>query len=352
VVTSRTWCVLMSLIGVREKLVEVVTEGVLHGIAAGIGLFIAFIGLKEAGLVVLDPNTFVHVGDLASRWKPVVTAGVGFAVAAALTVRRVPGGIVIGIGTSLAVGLGVGVATWHGLAAAPPSLAPTAFHLDFTALITPTHLGLVLLFLYTDLFDTVGTLVGVSTAAGLMKQGKLPRSNRAFLSDAIGTVTGGLLGTSTVTSYIESTAGVEAGARTGLASVVTGVAFLGALFLHPLVQTVGGGYAQEITFFAGNGPVTHTLYLHPITAPALVLVGAMMARSLGDIRWKDPVEALPAFLTVAGIPLCFSISDGISLGLIAASILSAVAFRRVSWWLHGLAMVLVVRWVALILGWG
>jgi adenine/guanine/hypoxanthine permease len=348
---------LLGLFRLRERIVAVVPDGLKHAIAAGIGLFIGFIGLKEAGLLQPDANTFVTVGELAGRWQPLVTAGSGFVVAAVLTVRKVPAAILAGIGVSLVVGLLTGVATYHGVVSAPPSMAPTAFQLDFTGLFTPTGIGLVLLFLYADLFDTVGTLVGVATQANLLEDGRLPRGNRAFLSDAIGTVTGGLLGTSTVTSYIESTAGVEAGARTGLASVVTGVLFLLALFLYPLVETVGGGYELVATVTTNPaGPPdfnAHHYLVHPITAPALILVGALMARSLAEIRWKDPMEAIPAFCVVAGIPLTFSIADGISFGLMAASGISLLSGRgrSVHWALHLLAAVLAARWGMSLLGW-
>ncbi len=354
VVVSGTVFALLGLVGLRERIVALVPAGLKHAIAAGIGLFIAFIGLKEAGVLVPDANTLTSMGEIHTRWAPIATAVSGFAVAAVLTARRVPGAILVGIAVSLVVGLAVGVATFHGVFAVPPSLAPTAFEFSFANLLTPSRLGLVLLFLYTDLFDTVGTLVGVATQADLLEDGELPRGDRAFLSDALGTITGGLLGTSTVTSYIESAAGVEAGAKTGLASVVTAALFLGALFLHPLVETVGGGYAVQTPIFTSTGPVAHTLFIHPITAPALLLVGALMARSLGSIRWSDPVEGVAAFLIVAGIPLTFSIADGISFGLMAWSGVSLASGRgrEVPWGLHALAGILAVRWVAALLGWG
>ena len=359
VLTSGLLFMALGLLKLRERIVAVVPHDLKHAIAAGIGLFIAFIGLKEAGLIQPNANTFVEVGDLSARWRPLLTSGVGFLVAAALMVRKVPGAILIGIGASLAVGLATGVATYHGVVGAPPSMAPTAFQLDFGDLFTPTHLGLVLLFLYTDLFDTVGTLVGVATRAGLMKDGRLPRGDRAFLSDAVGTVAGGLLGTSTVTSYIESTAGVEAGGKTGLASVVTSALFFGALFLYPLVETVGGGYPMTATIVTNPGAPpfaaldVHHYVIHPLTAPALILVGAMMARSLADIRWSDPSNAIPAFLVVVGIPLSFSIADGISYGLIATSVLALASgrARQLPWPLHLLAGILALRWGMSLAGW-
>ena len=344
--------VVLAATGLRRMIFDAVPPALKSAIAVGIGLFIAFIGLKETGLLVPDPNTFVSVGDLGARWRPVVTAGVGFAVAAVLAARGVGIAVLIGIGASLLTGLATGITTWHGAVAAPPSVAPTAFQIDLGFLLTTQGLGLALLFLYTDLFDTVGTLVGVGTQAGLIDDdGRLERGDRAFFADAVGTVTGALLGTSTVTSYIESTAGVTAGARTGLASIVTAALFLAALFFHPLVETVGGGVPVETILFTASGPATHTLFLHPITAPALILVGAMMAKGLGRIRWDVPQEGIPAFLIVAGIPLTFSIADGISLGVMAWSALAvATRDRETPVLLHVLAGVLALRWLSELLG--
>ncbi len=343
----------LGLVGLRQRIVAWVPVDLRHAIAAGIGLFIAFIGLKEGGLIVLDPNTFVGVGDLASRRLPVPTAGSGFVVAAVLYTRQVPGALLAGIATSAVVALATGLTEYTGLVAAPPSLAPTFLQLSFENLFTPERMGLALLFLYTDLFDTVGTLMAVGTRAGLMKEGQLIRGDRAFLSDAVGTVAGSLLGTSTVTSYIESTAGVEAGARTGLASVVTGVLFAGAVFLHPVVQLVGAGVPVEVSFFTSGGPAAQTLVLHPITAPALLVVGALMAQSLGEINWRDPVVSIAAFMTVVGIPLTFSIADGISLGLVTYSGLALASGRKGdAVGLHLLAVVLLARWMASVFGMG
>jgi adenine/guanine/hypoxanthine permease len=343
---------LLGLFRLRDRIVALLPEDLQHAIAAGIGVFIAFIGFKEAGLLVPDANVFVTIGDLSTRWQPVVTAGAGLIVAAALMARQVPGAILVGIVVSLAVALLLGVTQWTGLVSAPPSIAPTAFQLDLSAVFEPANIGLVLLFLYTDLFDTVGTLLGVGTQAGLVKDGRLERGDRAFLADAVGTTAGALLGTSTVTSYIESTAGVEVGARTGLASVVTGGLFLGSLFLYPLAEMVGGAVAVETSIMTALGPVGHTLYIHPITAPALVLVGAMMARSLSQIRWTDTHAAIPCFLVLIGIPLTFSIAHGISFGIMswAAIALLSGRGRDNPWGLYALAAVLAAGWLKALVG--
>jgi AGZA family xanthine/uracil permease-like MFS transporter len=352
VLCSGVLFLLLGLFRLRDRIVAILPEDLQHAIAAGIGIFIAFIGFKEAGLLVPDANVFVSVGDLGGRWQPLVTAGAGLLVAAALMARKVPGAILVGIGTSLLVGLAVGVTQWSGLVSAPPSIAPTAFQLDLAGVLKPSNLGLVLLFLYTDLFDTVGTLLGVGTQAGLVKNGRLERGDRAFFADAVGTTLGALLGTSTVTSYIESTAGVEVGARTGLASVVTGLLFLGSLFLYPLAEMVGGAVVVETTIITASGPAAHSLYIHPITAPALILVGAMMARSLRQIRWGEAQAAIPSFLVLIGIPLTFSIAHGISFGIMAWAAIALLSgrARSISWGMYALAALLAAGWLRALVG--
>jgi AGZA family xanthine/uracil permease-like MFS transporter len=352
VLCSGLMFLVLGLFRLRDRIVGILPEDLQHAIAAGIGLFIAFIGFKEAGLLVPDANVFVTVGDISSRWQPVVTAGAGFVVAAALTVRRVPGAILIGIGVSLVVALVLGLTRWTGVFSAPPSIAPTAFQLDLSGVFTTTNIGLILLFLYTDLFDTVGTLLGVGVQAGLVKDGRLERGDRAFLADAVGTTVGALLGTTTVTSYIESTAGVEAGARTGLASVVTGLLFLGALFLYPLAEMVGGAVPVQTTIMTASGPAAHSLYIHPITAPALILVGALMARSLAKIHWSGLQAGIPAFLVLVGIPLTFSIAHGISFGIMAWAAIALLTgrARSVSPGLYILAAVLAAGWARALIG--
>lgn len=353
VLVSGICFVLLGLVGLRQRIVSWVPTDLQHAIGAGIGLFVTFIGLKEAGVLVPDTATLVGVGGVGERARPVITALVGLMTVGVLSVRKVHGAVLLGIGASLATGLLLGVVHWQGLFAPPPSIAPTALQVSLTGLFTPERLGLVLLFLYSDLFDTVGTLVGVSRQAGLMEDGELPRGERAFLADALGTVSAGLLGTSTVTSYIESSAGVAVGARTGLASVVTGLCFLSVLVLEPLVQTVGAGLPVDIMVLTAAGPAAQTMWLHPVTAPALIWVGALMAQSLRHVRWEDPLRGVPAFLIVAGIPLTFSIADGISWGLIAASGLAIAAgkARSLPLPLHGLAALLALRW-AWALAWG
>ena len=295
-------------IGLRERLITAIPESLKHGIAVGIGLLVAFIGLQWGGLVVASPGTLVTLGHLDS--PPALLTAFGLIVVAILLARRVPGAPLIGILASTAVGLAFGLVKYQGLAGAPPSLMPTLLKLDIVGAFAPAMIPVIFVFFFLALFDSVGTLVGVANQAGLMRGGSLPRAREALLADAVGTVAGAALGTSTVTAYIESSTGVAAGGRTGLANVVTAALFLLSVFMFPLVKMIGGGYA------AGGNAV-----LYPVVAPALVLVGTMMMSGVRTIAWDDPTEAIPAFLTIVMIPLSVSITDGIAFGVIAYVVL-------------------------------
>jgi AGZA family xanthine/uracil permease-like MFS transporter len=305
--------ILTAAIGLRERLVTAIPGSLKHAIAAGIGLLIAAIGLQWAGLIVATPGTLVTLGDLHSR--PVVVATVALALTAVLMARRVPGALLWGILASTAIGLPLGVVRYQGLASWPPSLAPTLFQLNVAGAFAPAMLPVILIFFFLALFDSVGTLVGVAGQAGLMRGDTLPRARQALLADAVGTVAGAALGTSTVTAYIESSAGVAAGGRTGLASMVTAALFLLSLFFHPLVRMIGGGYVAD-----GS-----TLY--PVIAPPLILVGTMMIGGLRHIAWDDPTEAIPSFLTIIIMPLAVSITEGVAFGLVAYVILKLATGR-------------------------
>lgn len=322
----------LTFLRVREALIDAVPAALKHAIAAGIGLFVAFIGLVNAGLVERPAGAgLVHLGDVGRA--PTLVAVAGLAVTAALLGRRVKGAILIGMLAAAALAWAAGLIHWQGLLAAPPSLAPTILRLDLAGLAAPGVVPVVLIFLFMAVFDAVGTLIGIGQQGGFLRDGKLPRASRALLADSSGTVLGSLLGTSTVTAYIESATGVEAGARTGLANLVTGALFLLALFFSPLVRMIGGGI-----------PVEGGAVLQPITAPALVIVGSLMARSLVHVDWDDPTEAVPAFLVAVGVPFTWSIADGIAWGFIVYPTLKLLAGRprQASWlvWLVGALFVL------------
>jgi len=255
----------------------------------------------------------VTLGNLRSR--PVLLALASLTLTAMLLVRRVPGAFLWGMIASTAVGLPIGLVQYHGIVARPPSLSPTLMQLDIAGAFAPGMIAVVFVFFFLALFDSVGTLVGVGAQAGLMRDGTLPRARQALLADAIGTVAGAALGTSTVTAYIESGAGVAAGGRTGLASLVTSALFLVSLFFYPLVRMIGGGYTNGTTTF------------YPIIAAPLILVGTMMIGGLRHVAWDDLTESIPAFLTVIVMPLAVSITEGIAFGLIAYVVLKLSAGR-------------------------
>ena len=301
-------------IGLRERVITALPESLKHAITAGIGLLIALIGLEWGGVIVGAPGTLVTLGHLGS--PPVLLTLGTLTLMGVLQARGVRGAALMGMLAATVVALAMGVTTFTGVASMPPSLAPTFLRLDVRGALSPHLIDAVFVFFFLALFDSVGTLVGVAGRMGLVRDGTLPRARQALLADAIGTVVGAALGTSTVTAYVESSTGVSAGGRTGLASVVTAAGFLVALFFSPLVRMIGGGYT------AGGG-----LTLYPVIAPALVLVGVMMMESVRLIAWDDFTDALPAFLTMVIMPLAFSITDGIAFGFIAYAILKPVTGR-------------------------
>jgi AGZA family xanthine/uracil permease-like MFS transporter len=306
--------VLTAGVGLREHLITAIPQSLKYAIAAGIGLLIAMVGLQWAGLIVGAPGTLVALGDLHAR--PVLVALTGLTLTAILTARRVPGAFLWGILATTVIGLALGVVHYQGFISTPPSIRPTLFQLDILGAFSPSMVTVVLVFFFLALFDSVGTLVGVGEQAGLMRNGMLPRARQALLADALGTVAGSVLGTSTVTAYIESGAGVAAGGRTGLASLMTAALFLVSLFVYPLVKMVGGGVAV--------GQAT----LYPVIAAPLILVGTMMIGGLRHVAWDDPTEGIPAFLTLVMMPLSVSITEGVAFGLIAYVVLKLASGRR------------------------
>jgi adenine/guanine/hypoxanthine permease len=327
---------LLSFFGFREKLIDSIPDSLKQAIAVGIGLFIAMIGFQWSGIVVSSPGTIVTLGDMSS--PPVLLSLLGLALTTILATIRVRGALLWGILAMAVAGLPFGVVKYHGILGGTPSLAPTFMKLDIPGAF---HLGLVsviFVFFFLALFDSVGTLIGVSDQAGFLVQGKLPRAKQALAADAFGSVFGAVFGTSTVTAYVESAAGVAEGGRTGLANMVTGVLMLLSLFLYPLSQMVGEGYRLS------NGS-----QIYPVVAPALIVVGSMMLRNISKIRWEDATEAIPAFLTMVIMPFAFSITEGIAFGFISFSLLKLVTRRARE--VHGLvylfAALFVVRYIFL-----
>jgi adenine/guanine/hypoxanthine permease len=288
---------LLTLTKIRERIVNDIPDCLKHGTAAGIGLFIAFIGLRNANLIVANPATFVGLGKLSQ--PATLLAVAGLLLTAILMARKTTGAIVLGIAVASLAGIPLGLAHWPAQLFSLPHPGGTLFKLN---LLSASKLGLtelIFVFFFVDLFDNVGTLVGVCEQGNFLRDGKLPRANRALVADAFGTMAGALTGTSTVTSYIESAAGVAAGARTGLGNLLIAALFLAAAFCAPIVAAVPS-YA---------------------TAPALILVGTLMCGTISRINWTDFTEAFPAFLTIVATPLTFSIATGLSLGLLSFTLI-------------------------------
>lgn len=294
--------VLLSLFPVREWLINAIPRSLKLGISAGIGFFLAIIAFANGGIVIGDPATLVTFGDLLS--PPALLLMTGFVIIAALTAQGVTGAVVIGMLAVTVIGWLLGIAEFHGVLSLPPSMAPVFMQLEVGNLLDLSMVTVILTILLVDIFDTAGTLVGVASQAGMLdSQGRLPRLRQALLADSTATMLGGFIGTSSTTSYIESAAGVEAGGRTGLTAVVTGVLFLLCLFFAPLAQSIPG-YA---------------------TGAALLFVACLMARSLQHLAWDDITELAPAVLTAVAMPLGYSISDGIGVGFISYAAIKVLA---------------------------
>jgi AGZA family xanthine/uracil permease-like MFS transporter len=325
--------VVLALAGIWGKVVAAVPDALKYGIAVGIGLLIALVGLEYGGIVVDSPGVLVSLGRLSS--PPVLLALFGLALTAVLLVVRFPGAILAGILATAAAGLPFGVVKYHGFVAPVPSLAPTFLKLDIAGAIGSGLVVVVFVFFLLDVFDAIGTLIGVGGSAGFLKDGKLPRADQAMLADAVGTVGGVLLGTSTVSSYVESVTGIAQGARTGLANVVTSALFLCALFFSPLAAMISG----EVSY----GGMT----LRPVIAPALIIVGSMMMKCVKCIDWDDLTEAVPAFLCIVIMPLTLSITEGLSFGFISYVLLKLAAgkARQVHWLIYLFAALFVLRYV-------
>jgi len=328
----------LSLAGLMDKVVNAVPMAIRLGLAVGIGLLIALLGLEWGGIVVDRPGVLVGLGAIKSA--PVLITLFGTFLIAALIIRKVKGAIIFGILASTGLSLAFGLSEFHGVVGAPPSLAPTFLHLDFLGLFANPEFWLVIaIFLFLDIFDTIGTLIGVATKAGLVdSDGALPGANRAIVADASGTVLGALLGTSTVTSYIESAAGVAEGGRTGLTALVTGLLFILAIFLAPLARTVGGGYE-----------VSEGVWLYPAIAPALIVVGSLMLSLVREIPWDDMADSFSAYLTIVITPLTVSITEGLAAGFISYSFLKTCQgkFREVHPVAHVLAVLFILRYALL-----
>ncbi|WP_373322425.1 NCS2 family permease [Vogesella indigofera] len=294
----------VSLFKVREAIVNAIPQSLKFAISAGVGLFLAIIALKNAGVVADHPATLVTLGNLHD--PKVLLAILGFFIIVALEYRRVHGSIIIGILAVTVLSVALGLSNFEGVVAPVPSMAPTFMQMDLEGALSAGLLGVIFVFFFVDLFDTTGTLVGVSHRAGLLdKDGKLPRLKRALMADSIAITAGAAMGTSSTTAYIESAAGTAVGGRTGLTALVVAILFLACLWISPLAKTVPA-YA---------------------TAPALCYVAVLMTRGLAEIDWDDLTESAPAVMTAVAMPFTFSIADGIAFGFISYAVIKILSGR-------------------------
>ena len=285
--------ILMTLTGLREKIVDAIPPMLRRAISPGIGLFIAFIGLKNAGIITSSQATYVALGNLHD--PAVLLACFGILLSAVLLVRQVTGALLLGILATTVIGIPLGVTQFQGVVSTPPSIAPIACQFDWSGVLSLDMVICVFTFLFIDMFDTIGTMLGVGSRAGLVdEQGNMPRLKEAFMADSINTTLGALLGTSTISTYVESASGVNAGGRSGLTAFTTALCFALALFLSPLFLSIPS----------------------EATAAALVLVGVMMMADIRRIDFQDYLSAIPCFVCIIFMPLAYSISDGILLGMI------------------------------------
>ena len=316
--------VVLTLTKIRTLIVDAIPTTLKRAIGGGIGLFIAFIGLKNAGIIVENSATFVSIGKLTEG--SALLGVIGIVITSVLTVKKAPGSLLLGILITAIIGIPMGLAHFTGIVDVPPSVDPLFCKFEFHNIFTIDMLVVVFTFLFIDMFDTMGTLVGVCTKAGMMRpDGKIPGLNKAFMADAIATMTGACLGASTTTTYVESAAGVAQGGRTGLTSFATAVCFIIALFFAPLFLSIPAA----------------------ATTPVLVIVGLFMLSPIKDINLDDYAESIPAFITIIMMPLAYSISDGILCGLISYVVINALCgnFKKINITMWVLAILFVMKYI-------
>ena len=316
--------IILTITNVREAIVNAIPASLRNAIGAGIGLFIAFIGLSGAGIVVNDESTLVALGDVTSG--SALLAMIGLLITGFLYIKKVPGAILLGIIVTMVIGIPMGVTEFQGVLSKPESIKPIFFQFQFEHIWSLDMLAIVFTFLFIDMFDTVGTLVGVCTKANMVdEKGNISRLKQAFMADAIATTTGAMLGTSTTTTYVESAAGVAQGGRSGLTALIIAICFAVALFFSPLFLSIPSA----------------------ATAPALILVGLMMVESITKIDFSDFSESLPAFVCVITMPLTYSISNGILLGLITYVLLNMLCgnFKKITPVMYILAVLFILKFI-------
>ena len=314
--------ILLTVTNLREKIVDAIPVTLKNAIGAGIGLFISFIGLQNAGIIVNNDATLISMGNITSGTA--LLGIIGLVVTSLLLVKGVRGALLFGILITTLIGIPMGITKFDGIFSTPPSIEPIFWQFEWHNIFTKEMIVVVFTFLFVDMFDTIGTLVGVTTKAGMMdKNGKIPHLKQAFMVDAIGTTAGAMLGTSTITTFVESASGVGEGGRSGLTSFVTAVCFLLSLFFAPFFLSVPGA----------------------ATAPVLILVGLMMMSSVLKVNFADYSEAIPAFICIIFMPLAYSISDGIVLGMISYVLINLLTgkYKKLTIGMYILAAIFVLK---------
>lgn len=314
--------ILLTVTNLREKIVDAIPVTLKNAIGAGIGLFISFIGLQNAGIIVNNDATLISMGNITSGTA--LLGMIGLVVTSVLLVKGVRGALLFGILITTLIGIPMGITKFDGIFSTPPSIEPIFWQFEWHNIFTKEMIVVVFTFLFVDMFDTIGTLVGVTTKAGMMdKNGKIPHLKQAFMVDAIGTTAGAMLGTSTITTFVESASGVGEGGRSGLTAFVTAVCFLLSLFFAPFFLSVPGA----------------------ATAPVLILVGLMMMSSVLKVNFADYSEAIPAFICIIFMPLAYSISDGIVLGMISYVLINLLTgkYKKLTIGMYILAAIFVLK---------
>ena len=316
--------IILTITNVREAIVNAIPASLRNAIGAGIGLFIAFIGLSSAGIVVSDPSTLVTLGDITSG--SALLAFIGIIITGFLYVKNVPGAILLGIIITMIIGIPMGVTQFQGVFSHPESIKPIFMQFQFDKIWSLDMLSVVFTFLFIDMFDTVGTLIGVCTKANMVdEKGNIKRLKHAFMADSIATTAGAMLGTSTTTTYVESAAGVAQGGRSGLTALVVAGCFAIALFFSPLFLSIPSA----------------------ATAPALILVGLMMMEPVTKIKFDDFAESIPAFICIIVMPLTYSISNGILIGMITYVLMNMICgnFKKITPVMYILAVIFILNYI-------
>lgn len=314
--------ILLTVTNLREKIVDAIPVTLKNAIGAGIGLFISFIGLQNAGIIVNNDATLISIGDITSG--PALLGMIGLVITSFLLIKGVRGALLFGIIITTLIGIPMGITNFGGIFSTPPSIEPIFWQFEWHNIFTKDMVIVVFTLLFMDMFDTIGTIVGVATKTGMIdKNGKIPRLKQAFMVDAIGTTVGSMLGTSTITTFVESASGVGEGGRSGLTSFVTAVCFLLSLFIAPFFLSVPGA----------------------ATAPVLILVGLMMMTTILKVDFSDYSEAIPAFMCIIFMPLAYSISDGIVLGMISYVLINLLTgkYKKLTIGMYILAAIFVLK---------